>query len=72
MKSLFPEIKSYCFSVKKDGSKKYIIQGRGYGHHRGLCQWGACALVKDEHWNFVQVLQYYYPGTKLMKLTYQR
>ncbi|MCX5923731.1 MAG: SpoIID/LytB domain-containing protein [Candidatus Dependentiae bacterium] len=72
MKSLFPEIKSYCFNLKKDANKKLTIHGKGFGHHRGLCQWGASSLVKDEHWNFVQVLQYYYPGTKLMKLTYQR
>ncbi len=72
MKSMFPEIKSYCFAIKKDAYKKYSLQGKGFGHHRGLCQWGAWSLVRDEHWNFVQVLQYYYPGTELMKLTYQR
>ena len=72
MKSMFPEIKSYCFNIKKDSGKQYCLVGRGFGHHRGLCQWGAWSLVRDEHWNFVQVLQYYYPGTQLMKLTYQR
>ncbi len=72
MKSLFPELKSYCFDIVKHSGKHFTITGRGYGHHKGLCQWGACKLVKDEHWTCQQVLQFYYPGTKLMKLTYQR
>lgn len=72
MKALFPQINSYCFDIEKHTNRRYTITGRGYGHHKGLCQWGAYKLVKDEHWNFAQVLQFYYPGTKLMKLTYQR
>ena len=72
MKSLFPEINSYAFDIHRHANRRYSIIGRGNGHHRGLCQWGAYKLVKDEHWNFAEVLQFYYPGTKLMKLTYQR
>lgn len=71
MKSLFPELKSYCFNITRV-HRHYLIEGKGFGHHKGLCQWGAYKLVKDDHWNFSQVLQFYYPGTKLMKLTYQR
>lgn len=71
MKSLFPELKSYCFTITR-AHRRYLIEGKGLGHHRGLCQWGAYKLVKDDHWNYSQVLQFYYPGTKLMKLTYQR
>ncbi|OGB86262.1 hypothetical protein A3J41_00460 [candidate division TM6 bacterium RIFCSPHIGHO2_12_FULL_38_8] len=71
MKSLFPELKSSCFTITR-AHRHYLIEGKGLGHHRGLCQWGACKLIKDEHWGFGQVLQFYYPGTKLMKLTYQR
>lgn len=71
MKSLFPELKSYCFGITKV-HRRYLIEGKGFGHHRGLCQWGACHLVKHEYWNFKEVLQFYYPGTTLMKMTYQR
>lgn len=71
MKLLFPEILSSCFEIKHV-NRKYMIVGRGYGHHRGMCQRGAGELVKNEGWNVAQVLQFYYPGTKLMKLTYQR
>lgn len=69
-KSLFPKIKSECFTINK-AHKRYLIEGNGFGHHRGLCQWGANHLVKHEHWNFQEVLQFYYPGTTLMKLRYE-
>lgn len=52
--------------------KQFVISGKGYGHHIGLCQWGAMKLVRDHHWNYQKVLQFYYPGTNLIKLTYQR
>lgn len=70
-KTMFPELKSYCFEINH-ANKRYSIKGKGFGHHKGLCQWGACSLIKNEHWTFEQVLQFYYPGTKLMKLSYQR
>jgi stage II sporulation protein D len=72
LKSLFPEIKSFCFDIDVHSNRRFEISGRGYGHHKGLCQWGAYKLTRDDGWNFEQVLQFYYPGTKLMKLTYQR
>lgn len=71
-KTFFPEIKSYCFEISQNHIKRFVFAGKGFGHHKGLCQWGACKLVKDEKWNFEQVLQFYYPGTMLMRLKYQR
>ena len=68
-KSFFSELKSYCFEIKKI-NRRYFIEGRGFGHHRGLCQWGAHHLVRHEHWNFAEVLQFYYPGATIMKLNY--
>lgn len=52
--------------------KRFVVSGKGYGHHIGLCQWGAMKLVRDHYWNYQKVLQFYYPGTNLIKLTYQR
>lgn len=52
--------------------KQFVFSGKGYGHHIGLCQWGAMKLVRDHHWNYQRVLEFYYPGTNLIKLTYQR
>ena len=63
----FKDIKSYCFSLLKRGTK-LIIKGRGYGHHMGLCQWGARQMIDDGH-SYKKVLSFYYPGTTLKKVT---
>ncbi len=60
-------IRSYCFGVQKKGSA-IIFKGRGFGHHLGLCQWGARAMVSDG-WNHKNILAFYYPRTTLMRLT---
>lgn len=60
------KIKSFCYKVQKKGSK-IVFVGRGYGHHIGLCQWGARYMVGDG-WDFASVLHFYYPGTLLAKL----
>ncbi len=65
--SLFPEIKSFSFSCTKKRNH-IIIKGKGYGHHLGLCQWGANELVKED-WSYKRILHFYYPGTVLMRLT---
>lgn len=70
MYSLFPSIKSFCYSIKKKG-KGYLFQGRGFGHHKGLCQWGSLGMVED-NWNYKKILQFYYPGTEFMQLSLAR
>ncbi len=57
------DIKSYCYTVTKKGDK-LIFSGRGYGHHIGICQWGAREMVRDG-WHYKRILDFYYPGTKL-------
>lgn len=64
--SLLPGIKSFCFSVKKK-QEKIVFNGRGYGHHLGLCQWGAREMVRDG-WDYKRILQFYYPNTEFMRL----
>lgn len=59
-------IKSYHFGVSKRGNT-ITFNGRGFGHHLGLCQWGARAMVRDG-WGFRSILSFYYPQTKLMRL----
>ena len=68
--SLFPCVKSFCYTIKRKG-RGFLIQGRGYGHHIGLCQWGALNMVND-HWNYKKILQFYYPKTEFMKLSLSR
>ena len=62
----FKAIKSFCFSVEKDGDM-VTIHGKGFGHHLGLCQWGAREMVRDG-WHYRRILSFYYPGTQLARL----
>lgn len=61
------DIKSFCYSVqrKKD---TLIFSGKGYGHHLGMCQWGAREMVRDG-WPYTRILDFYYPGARLVKLS---
>ncbi len=64
--SALKEIKSFCFTVQKQ-AKIFILHGKGFGHHLGLCQWGAREMVRDG-WNFRKILSFYYPGTQVVRL----
>lgn len=64
--SLLKEVKSFYFKTRRSGNK-IIFEGNGYGHHLGLCQWGARQMVRDGY-DYKQILQFYYPHTVLMKL----
>ena len=52
--------------VEKKG-KSIVFNGQGYGHHLGICQWGAKNIV-DAGWNYTSILEFYYPGTVIMQL----
>jgi stage II sporulation protein D len=65
--SMLKEVKSFHFDVQKK-SGKIIFTGRGFGHHLGLCQWGARQMVRDE-WGYRAILRFYYPGAHFMQLT---
>lgn len=69
MYALFKDVKSFCFSVTKSG-ECLVFKGTGYGHHRGLCQWGAREMIK-RGWDCTSVLRFYYPETSIMKLAYK-
>lgn len=66
MNLLFKGVKSHCFSILKRG-KTITVNGKGYGHHLGMCQWGAREMVR-QGWSHRDVLQFYYPDTYLMRL----
>lgn len=66
--SLLKKIKSLCFSLERKRGRSIVIKGRGYGHHMGLCQWGARHMV-DKGWNYERILKFFYPGTDFMRLT---
>ena len=63
--ALITKIKSYCYTIEKK-AQKIIISGRGYGHHLGICQWGARNMVA-QGWDYKSILLFYYPHTTIMK-----
>ena len=65
--SLCKEVKSFCFSIIKN-KNTIQVSGRGYGHHLGICQWGARTMVKQKACTYKDVLYYYYPRISFMKI----
>lgn len=67
VKRCFPDkIRSWQYSIKKI-KDRIVINGNGYGHQRGICQWGCKELV-DRNWPIKKILTFYYPGTQLKRL----
>lgn len=58
---------SAWFTVRRDGDD-FVLEGRGYGHGVGMCQWGAAGLAKQGS-DFRAILKRYYPGSKIQPLT---
>ncbi len=40
-----------------------VIEGTGFGHGRGMSQWGAYGYAVDHGWDWTQILNHYYGGT---------
>lgn len=59
-------IRSTSFTVRVENGTAYF-SGTGYGHGVGLCQYGAKQRALDG-FKYNEILAYYYPGTRLMKL----
>lgn len=60
-------IRSTNFIIKiKEESASF--KGKGWGHGVGMCQWGAFTMAKKGK-GAEEILRYYYPGTKIAKLT---
>jgi stage II sporulation protein D len=60
------KMKSNAYIIKKQ-AQTITIHGYGFGHNTGLCQLGARELVA-KGWNFKEILEFYFPKTKLMRL----
>ncbi|KAA1421122.1 SpoIID/LytB domain-containing protein [Nocardioides humilatus] len=45
------------------------LQGRGYGHGRGMSQYGAQAAASDHDKTYRQILRFYYPGLTIGQAT---
>lgn len=63
-------IRSTGFNVRVENGTAYF-NGTGYGHGVGLCQYGAKQRALDG-FKYNEILAYYYPGTRLVKLPTDR
>jgi stage II sporulation protein D len=54
------------FQIRKSGDG-FVIQGKGYGHGVGMCQYGADGLGRMGR-NYREILMHYYPGADLVKI----
>lgn len=59
----------FSFAENKDGGEVsgLTINGRGYGHGIGMCQWGAIGRARAGQ-NFRTILETYYPGTTIGRI----
>ncbi|UCG91057.1 MAG: SpoIID/LytB domain-containing protein [candidate division WOR-3 bacterium] len=59
-------LKSNFITIKQKG-KTVTIEGKGYGHGVGMCQFGALEMARKGK-NHRQILHHYYPGTRIKKI----
>jgi len=68
----YKRLPSTDFSITKgaeglsDKQSGVTLEGRGWGHGVGLCQWGATEMAREGK-NYKEILAHYYPGTSLEK-----
>lgn len=46
-----------------------VLEGGGFGHGRGMSQWGAFGYAVDQGWTWQQILGHYYSDTQLGTVT---
>lgn len=63
--ALFKDIKSFSYSIYYNFNT-VTLDGNGFGHHLGLCQWGAREMINKGH-SHRDILNFYYPGVKFMR-----
>ena len=59
----------FTFSEQKNDGEvsSLVINGRGYGHGIGMCQWGAIGRARAGQ-NYRTILETYYPGTTIGRI----
>ena len=60
----FDRIRSPLFSIVPMG-ERFVLDGHGWGHGVGLCQWGAAELAR-RGLSAREILAFYYPHTDLV------
>ena len=62
----FERIRSTAFSIVPQDDA-FVIEGRGWGHGVGLCQWGSAELAR-RGLTAQEILAVYYPRTELVRI----
>ena len=62
----FERVRSLAFTLLDDGDA-FVIDGHGWGHGVGLCQWGAADLAR-RGFSAREILAYYYPQAEIVML----
>jgi stage II sporulation protein D len=60
------QLKSTAFQIYPSAIDQWTLQGRGFGHGVGLCQYGA-KQMGEKGYRFSQILSHYYPDAVLAK-----
>ena len=60
------DVKSRLFKLNIS-KNNVIIEGKGFGHGVGMCQWGAIGMA-IKGWNFKRILKHFYKGVHLKKI----
>lgn len=63
------KLRSTIFRIIKLSDKWAFFSGRGWGHGVGMCQCGAQGMAREGK-NAAQILSYYYPNSKILKMNY--
>ncbi len=56
---------TFVESILRDGDT-FVIEGRGYGHGVGMCQYSALQMAKEGK-TYREILSFFYPGTLLQQ-----
>ncbi len=65
------KLKSAACKFEETDDMLIFTQGRGWGHGVGMCQCGAEGMAREGK-KAEDILQYYYPGSKILKLDYNK
>jgi stage II sporulation protein D len=59
----------FSFTEDRNGGEvsSFTVNGRGYGHGIGMCQWGAIGRARAGQ-NYRTILETYYPGTTIGRI----
>ena len=60
----FDRIRSPFFSITPEGREAFLLDGHGWGHGVGLCQWGAAEMAK-RGFSAREILAFYYPHAEV-------